>query len=550
MPVTLFMYILRDLCKVLLISTVVLVAVVAFGAAIRPLAAGTLGPLDLAKYIVLAMPPMLQFALPFSAALSATLVYHRMTSDNEIAACAFNGVPYTHLLLPAASLGVVLTILLSFLSNFVSPRFWEAMARTAHLDAPKILEQSIRRGEPIRVDNALIYARDVALLGPPEGSEAYESMWLGGLVIVFLEQGQPMTEITARQGVLKLFRTSGSTIITSVLEGVVAVDSQQGRLWRTDVEPPTLEIPDTFKDKTKFMDLGRLREMARNPGQFWRVEGKINDLRRWLTGQHLYREIDRQLRRDGIAHLPERATYQRAGTMADRYELHAASLGQQTRDGWLVVPGPDLDQCRVIQFRGGQPVWEWRADAVRISPAINLLEEPSIRITLHDADGRDLTTSPPLPTSKPRVPIGGLRVAMPIADRVRQMSAEALAEEAGQFADNEVTRPLKLAINKEIKRLYNVILSRLHERAALSVSCLVMMLLGACLAIGLRSALPLTVYFWSFVPAVLGLIVTGAGVDLVQSLDVDNAVGLAVLWAGNLGVLGMAVIVLWRVRRN
>ncbi len=92
MPRLLFRYFLRELLRVFGISAAVLVLVIAFGAAIKPLAADDLfGPLQTAKFILLAIVPMLQFALPFAAGFAATLVLHRMTGDNEILAAAVGG---------------------------------------------------------------------------------------------------------------------------------------------------------------------------------------------------------------------------------------------------------------------------------------------------------------------------------------------------------------------------------------------------------------------------------------------------------------------------
>ena len=60
MPLMLYRYILKDLMRVILLTTVVLVTVIAFGAAIRPLADDQfLGPLQIIKYIMLAIVPPL-----------------------------------------------------------------------------------------------------------------------------------------------------------------------------------------------------------------------------------------------------------------------------------------------------------------------------------------------------------------------------------------------------------------------------------------------------------------------------------------------------------
>ena len=74
MPLLLYRYVLRDLLRVMLLTTAVLVTVIAFGAAIKPLTNDQLlTAAQAAKYIGLAIVPMLQFALPFSAGFAATL---------------------------------------------------------------------------------------------------------------------------------------------------------------------------------------------------------------------------------------------------------------------------------------------------------------------------------------------------------------------------------------------------------------------------------------------------------------------------------------------
>ena len=70
-----------ELLKTILLTTAVLVSVIAFGAAIKPLARNLLGGTDILRYVALAAVPMLQYALPFSAGFGATLVMHRLATD-------------------------------------------------------------------------------------------------------------------------------------------------------------------------------------------------------------------------------------------------------------------------------------------------------------------------------------------------------------------------------------------------------------------------------------------------------------------------------------
>jgi len=106
-------HVIAEIAKVLVLTTTVMVIVVAFGAVIRPLAQNLLGPFGVAKYVALATVPMLQFALPFAGGFAATLVTHRMVSDNEFLAMSVSGLSYRSIFRPHVVLGVALAIIMA-----------------------------------------------------------------------------------------------------------------------------------------------------------------------------------------------------------------------------------------------------------------------------------------------------------------------------------------------------------------------------------------------------------------------------------------------------
>ncbi|MFZ9882462.1 MAG: LptF/LptG family permease, partial [Phycisphaerales bacterium] len=124
MPRILFRHIVADLCRIMLLTAAVLVSVIAFGAAIRPIMQNLLGADDVLQYVGLASVPMLQFALPFAGAFAGTIVYARLAADNEILAMSAAGLSYRKVLLPAAALGVVLLLGMAVLVDVGVPRFW------------------------------------------------------------------------------------------------------------------------------------------------------------------------------------------------------------------------------------------------------------------------------------------------------------------------------------------------------------------------------------------------------------------------------------------
>ena len=112
LPYTLWLYVLGDLWKLVALTTGVLVTVIAFAAAVKPLADGKLGPEDTLTFMLMAMVPMLQYALPFAACFGATLAYHRLATDNELTAVHAGGVSHRAMLVPAVLSGLVLAGLL------------------------------------------------------------------------------------------------------------------------------------------------------------------------------------------------------------------------------------------------------------------------------------------------------------------------------------------------------------------------------------------------------------------------------------------------------
>ena len=139
MPSILFRHIVADLTRILVLTTSVLVAVIAFGAAIRPVMQNLLGAEDLLQFVFQASVPMLQFAMPFAAGFAATLVMHRFSTDNEVIAMSACGMGFRRIFAPVAILGGALCVVMLVLVAFVVPQFWTRMKELATADATQVL---------------------------------------------------------------------------------------------------------------------------------------------------------------------------------------------------------------------------------------------------------------------------------------------------------------------------------------------------------------------------------------------------------------------------
>ena len=73
-------------------------------------------------------------------------------------------------------------------------------------------------------------------------------------------------------------------------------------------------------------------------------------------------------------------------------------------------------------------------------------------------------------------------------------------------------------------------------------------MLGATLGMWFRDSLPLAVYLWSFLPAILGVIMISGGEEIMR--EGRMVVGSLVMWGGNVGLAVLLVIAFGRLARH
>ncbi len=117
LPWTLWRMATVDLLRLVTLTAAIVVTIAAFGAMIPQLAKGRLGPAEGFRFMLLAVVPMLQYALPFASGFASTLVYHRMAQDNEVLAAHAGGLGHRAVLAPALGVGLLLAVVLSVLSE-------------------------------------------------------------------------------------------------------------------------------------------------------------------------------------------------------------------------------------------------------------------------------------------------------------------------------------------------------------------------------------------------------------------------------------------------
>lgn len=540
MPWILFRHFSAELGKVILLTTAVIVTVVAFGAVIKPLAGNLLGPGGIAKYIVLAMVPMLQYALPFAVGFAGTIVTHRFASDNEVQAMSVSGLPYRTILLPQIALGLGLALFMFVLVQTTIPRFLGYMSDVITEDASQVFVSTIRSGEPFEMGNYLISADRIGL-DDSRAAEGVRRVRMEGVVALeMLPGGKVGSEFVAAAGSADLYGRGADLVIKVAFRDTSIVRPGESAVAASPlVEPMPIVFDVGWERSPKFLPWGELIEVLREPslGALPQVERRAYEPP-ILPGLMMQR-MERQLQANGVAVLE-------SGDAGRRYEIRDAQLG-----GKGLVPRPPLKRIAVTEFEGDQPVREASAVGASLIATKSggqfggparldfVLLEPSARDV---RGGTDRAVGWPPEIAGVAVADGAPEPTVLEALELARSLSQAKDPPLAQYARGADT--VVFVIERALKSTYDEALSHIWMRCAQPVSVLLMLLLGSMLAIWRKHSLPLTIFLLAFIPSIANVLLIASGQSILRQGKLLS--GLGVMWAGNAALL---VMIAWVGRR-
>ncbi len=557
MPWTLYRYILWDLLKLLVMTASVLVTVISFAAAIKPLSEGLLGAGSLTKFVAYTSPTMLMFALPFAGAFASTIVFLRLAADNEITAMSASGISYVSILMPVIVLGLVLTTGLFLASNLLIPRFYRAAAQTVERDLMTILVSTLNQNRPyiLEGDEYVVYAdRAIERAPTPEELEAIAAVepttapdqliLLQGVAVGQMqEDGELRSDTTAKQASIWLFRDDVRSWIRMILTDLVVYDTERGLLRQELLELGPITVPSFFRDSPEFLSLAQLRSLRRAPERFGQIGALKADLADAIAAAKLQASLLERLLEGGS---PVVLT-------AGREQYALSAPGVRVQDPYLHLEPRGRQLVQVQAFVDGEPSRRYEPETVRLAVERSRgARQPTVAAELFNVkvfgrEGRELSTQ--------QVRLSLPRLSWPenlLETETDRMNAFELLEAAAdsRYARSPIVLQAGLRLWSEIQRLSLKIAAQLHQRAASAVACSLLLLLGAVLSIQLRGQIPLAVYFWSFALAIITIIIIHTGTNLAGSTDFSLGGGLAVLWSGNVLLAVVVGVVYCRMART
>jgi len=550
MPWTLYWYILKDLLKVLVAATTVLVLVISMTAAIKPLSDGLLGPALMVKYVLYLTPTMLGFTVPFAGALAGTLVFIRLASDNELTACRASGISYQMLLLPVVFLGMAITLGGFYLSNWVVPTFYARAALMLQTDLSQALVSQLDRGRPVTLKDMVLYADQVDdSHAPPKipGSpiQPTKLIRLRGVAAGTLDdRGRLRSDTTAEKADLVVYHVDGQTWITMRLENVTYHDADRGELFHVqEWSIPQMRLPSPLSDNPRFMSWPQLQTLGSEPERFDRVRLKKNQLATQIAKEQILRSIESSLTNPN----PGSPLTLIVPGEDKRYIITAPQIHPGPHG--LKLTAQDDHPVRIDYYLQGV---YWRrieaAQAILEVQAVDPSSEPWVRVELKNAHVFDAQVAD-RGTQHASMTLMRSRWPQNLLNPLANLSGYDLQKQAKAYWHVKPVREAALDHQRTVDQLFRKVVALLHERAAQAISGLLVLLLSVVLSIKMVGRLPLVVYFWCFIPTIIVVIISHSGMNIATDSDVPRTVGLMVMWSGNLTLAAAVGIIHWRLSR-
>lgn len=565
---TLWRSISLEFWRLLLLTTAVLVATIAFAVTIKPLADGKLSADQAIRFMFYAIPPMLAYATPFAAGFAATIAIHRMASENEVTAVYASGISHKKFLIPSLISGILLGGMIFGLNDQIIPRFLKEMERMVTQDFAKIFVGSLQNGESARIGSNEIHADLVQRVEPERGSPVTDQYALYGVAIVKADDNGVVTiDGTARRAwiqVRPVWSLSeedqariGNDDATAVLMKFIdlTIDRDGSPITVDPFTLPAFPIPRVFKDDPKFMTGAEMIRLKSDPDQMNFVDNKRVDLAKGIASIEVYRDIARRARNGESIELTTPAG-QRITILAGGFRA--------SNERWELLPSTATGTIEVKVSNPSGRSDRLRAQSASLNPERARTNDPLQTPTTSrpmlsfelDLQGVEILGSggpDDASTEQSSTLYSGLRFDEDPLDELLAYPSYELLEQATPYITEASTKYAEFLVKPaerlrlQIDDLQREILSKQHERYAMSLAALTMVLAGSVIALRLRSAQPLVVYMWSFFPALGTIIMIASGQEAIHE---KGSIAMPVIYSGVAGLLVYTLIAFKRLTRH
>ncbi len=521
---------LADVLRQFAITATILVIVVAFGAAIKPLSSDDLlTGWDTVKYLTFAIVPMLQFALPFAGAFAATIGLHRMAQDNEIIAMAVCGQSYVRLLAPMALFGLLLTLIVALLAQSIIPTFVGKMTSAASAELPRMLANKIKQHAPFVQGNLIIWAEDIFIV--EDGDQ--ERMALEQMAVAKIDKtGRANMYLTAAGAVVDIQTVNNQTSLlvefkdsaqwTSNRDGSGLLrGAKEGKL--TDA----IDLPTLTKQRTSSLTRSQLLALRTHPRDYSRVDNAAINLESTLATISFIDAVNEQFSNNNTITC-------NAVSGGRQIIIEAKKMNKDTFIAPITVTSMSgTGETRVLSPKSARLIVE-QSDSGSIEFVTIQMKDVIVGAGEIGENMRGELVVP------------SLRVSGVEPRAINTLTIPELFSVAENNKAASVKR-LEKNLRHSLELMEGQIVGRIGQRWAVSLLSLLAIVLGSLFAIRFSTTPPLFVYAKVFIPTVVALLLVFAGGQMVR--DAREVSGFSVMWSGNVG-LCMLVLLNWKQLRK
>jgi len=549
---TLFRYIGLDLLKGTALTLVVLTLTLTTLGIIEPLRKQGLDASQALLVFVMTLPVMLSLTLPIAALFSACLVYGRFSQDNELLASRASGISTLSLLRPALLLGILVTALSWSMSNNLAPMMAKRGTEAIQSNLRGLMCRRLSMRGFLALEKLIIHAERV------HRYDKYDQ--LEGVVAVERDRSTGHVKVVCAKSAWVTFdidAAAGKAYVDFTLIKPFIMESDSTDVLQQEELPlDSVPLKRRIKEKPAWYSWSELRATLDDPTRSITVRQAIPGIRRAICNDIFATRVYEALKTTGV--------YDKFTRHGEEYVIKAGDVRVEGTDTVRLLAGGENGKqpVEVTVIRNDRQVRRATAAAgyVRINwgkftetPYVSIILTKDVLVLDLDAlrnDPADLTAR----LSPEDWKCGQIAIPEDINLEIVKVTPYAAYHNGGKgggLTDNPaIHNQLKTLNDDQVVQLRRDIKAEMHSRAAYSVSCLLMVMLGAALGLIFRGGQFVSAFATSAVPATLVIVVIMMGKKISQNPDVlvdgnpeaSVVAGTAVVWGG---ILLMAVGTAW-----
>lgn len=541
---TLHIYLGKDLAKTLVLALVAFTLVTTVFAIIEPLRKQGLAGEQVILFIGYTLPGMVSLTLPIAALFAATIVYGRLSQDNELLACRASGIATIALLRPVLLLGVIVTASSLYLSNAVVPDLVAKLDVTVKANLRGIMYQQLKKQMYVRMESKIIHADAVS----PEKDTLYG-------VVIAETQNPANVSLLAVQSAQILFQTynGDSYAAMDLQEPVIAQSANYNMIRETQHAMDSYQIKQHVREDPGWYRWNRLLSTFNNP-----VEN--TDIRRLMD--YIRRDIGQEWLGKDIAEAIE-ANQPYMGLTGKKLTCALTAGAAVVRAGAVELQSdpstarnPRRVSVKVVSDAGTKTVMADRAEVtagrslLRSTTAVSIHLTGNVKVRV---EGRKGEVMPGMDewVEHDDARIGDLSLPTSMEQNLAKIDLRQLYEAPSELTVSpEIAKRVNAVRDIDVLHLQSKILAEMHWRVARAASCFLLVAMGAAMGMLYRGGQIISAFALSVVPAFIVNIMMLMGQQMVGNADVPRIYGLAAIWGGIvLLVIGNGWLYLRLVRR-